>query len=135
MYVKHKKECPFLLRLERLLHMRRVPIHNHSKMGLGTGCELGSLERNTLFSELLIGVERLAESVAWNGKLNAPGTRTLTIPLEDVHSFANGCNMFLKEDRRLCMCADGGWNGIRLPQFDGVIFKPGIRNDLVPWRT
>jgi hypothetical protein len=39
--------------------------------------------------------------------------------------------MFLKEDRRLCMCADGGWNGIRLPQFDGVIFEPGIRNGLV----
>ena len=61
MHVRHKKKCPFLLRLERLLHMRRVPIHNHSKMGLGTGCELGSLERNTLFSELLIGVERLAD--------------------------------------------------------------------------
>ena len=66
--------------------MRRVSIHNHSKLGLGIGCELWNLEGNTLFSELLIGVERLAESVACNGKLNAPGTRTLTIPNENVRS-------------------------------------------------
>src|SRR6266481_2479674 len=131
MPVRPKKERPFLLRLERLLHMRRVSIHNHSKLGLGIGCELWNLEGNTLFSELLIGVERLAESVACNGKLNAPGTRTLTISHEDVQSFVNGCTVFLKKDCRLCMCADGGWNGIRLLQFDGVIFEPGIRNGLV----
>src|SRR5690349_1477101 len=109
MHVRHKEKSPFLLRLECLLHMRRVPIHNHSKLGLGTGRELGNLERDTLFSELLIGVERRAESVACNGQLNAPGTRTLTIAHEDVDSFVSGCTIFLKEDGRLRMCADGGW--------------------------
>src|SRR5579859_6003075 len=131
MHVRHKKERPFLLRLERLLHMRRVPIHNHSKLGLRIACELGNLEGNTLFPEVLIGVERLAESVARNGKLNAPGTRTLTISHEDVHSFVNGCSVFLKKDCRLCMCADDGWNRTRLLQFNGVIFEPGIRDGLI----
>src|ERR1700730_12207465 len=126
MHVRHKKERPFLLRLERLLHLRRVPIHNHSKTGLGIGCEPGNLERNTLFSELLISVEQRTVSVTCKGELNSPRARTLTIPHEDVDAFVNGCTMFPKEDGRLCMCADSCWNRIRLLQCDGVIFEPGI---------
>jgi hypothetical protein len=111
--------------------MRRVAIQNHGKRGVRIGDELGNLERDTFFTELLIGAERCAENVARNGKLNAPGTRTLTVANEDVDSFVQGCAMFLKEDGRLCMRGDGCWNKIHLLQFDGVIGEPSIGNDFV----
>src|ERR1700722_10144471 len=113
--------------------MSRMPIDDHSKLGLRVGCELGNLERNTLFSEVLIGAKPLAGSVACNSELNAPGTRTLTISHEDVDAFVNRCAMFLKKDSWFCMCADGGWNGIRLLQFDSVILEPRIRDALVTY--
>src|SRR5258708_34873245 len=78
MHVRHKKERPVLLRLEGLLHMRRVAIQNHGKRGVRIGDELGNLERDTFSTEVLIGADRRAESVTRNGSLNAPGTSTPT---------------------------------------------------------
>src|SRR5258708_33208636 len=96
-----------------------VAMQNYGKRGVRIGDELGNLERDTFFTELLIGAERCAESVARNGKLNAPGTRALTVANEDVDSFVQGCAMFLKEDGRRCMRGDSCWSTCHLRQWHG----------------
>ena len=58
--------------------MSRMPIDDHSELGLRVVCDLGNLERNTLFSEVLIGAKPLAGSVACNSELNAPGAKAVT---------------------------------------------------------